>query len=799
MNITITAFSKVRSFTFLPFRVFLLQKRTFSISPLRSQKMPDQVHISGLLSLAIVGLDHWKKPVPHPVSVDVTFLTDFSKALETDDLHYSLNYLVISTKILQFLEKNYQRNFSSLGGVGNAVFNLLEQERKACSEVKVAVSAPKIDIRAPAMYTTNCGTAGTYEIRGLRALSLIGIFTFERLNRQYVTLDLTFTSSNTHVAVGEVSESVQNYIELTNFKTVEALVKLTCQWIFQNFPTVEVALVQVTKPNAIVYTDGVGVSCQYTRAELAGEDPLTSVESSGEESHFNLPVTSQNEFSGSHSVYVAFGSNEGEQLKNINEALDLLHQHPQIKLESTLALYVSKPMYHLDQPDFYNGVVKLSVTDMNPHEVLDFLKEIEYEQLKRTKEFENGPRSIDLDLILFDKALVNTPRLTVPHKAMLDRTFVLQPLCELLPPDFIHPVTAESIHTHLARLLHQTADVSVQESCKLIQLVPTAHGRLLEFNRDGLSPTMLMGVFNVTPDLFSDGGERFNLDKTEILKTAHYMKDQGATIIDVGGVSTRPGSTAPSVEDELSRVVEVIEAIRLDRTLDKIFISVDTYRVQVAEKAIAAGADIINDISMGLFDKDMFAFVARSGCGYVMNHTRGTPATMSKMTVYDANPTPETVVEYFIDEKNGLLNPLPDSTQNLLGGVCREISTQVLAALQKGVRKWQLIVDPGIGFAKNGKQNLALIRHCSRVKRYAQWNTDMNSYVSFHGMALLMGTSRKKFLGEITNTPQPADRAVPTAASIVACIEQGTDVVRVHDLIEARQAAQTADAIYRVE
>lgn len=763
--------------------------------------MPDQVHISGLLGSAIIGFDHWKKPVSHPVSFDVSFSTDFSKAADTDDLNFSLNYLVVSTKIAEFLHRNHKVNFSSLGGVTNAVYDLLEQERSVCSQVKVVGTAPKIDIRAPISYTTTSGKLGTYEIHGIRALALLGIFTFERLNKQYVSLDVKLGVEKLHLTISDVSHSIQTFIESTNFKTVEALVKLTCQWIFQNFPAVDSAAVRVTKPNAIVFTEGVGVSCEYTREELSVESPLLveNVEATTTTTPFDLPVSSLSDYNGNHSVYVAFGSNEGSQLENINKALNLLDQNPQISLQLTLALYVSKPMYHLDQSDFYNGVVKLNVKDLSPHEVLDVLKEIEYSHLLRVKEFENGPRSIDLDLILYDRETVNSERLVVPHKAMLDRTFVLQPLCELLPPDFVHPVTAEPIHNHLRRLLKLEADTSVQESFKLEQIVPTAHGRLLEFQKDGLSPTILMAIFNATPDLFSDGGEQYKRSKDEILAVARKMKTQGAKIIDVGGVSTRPGSTEPSLDDELERVLEVVSAIRLDKSLDDILISVDTYRVAVAEKAILGGADIINDISMGLYDENMFSFVALSGCGYVMNHTRGTPATMSGLTLYDTRSSSEGVVEYVIDDIAGHLPPLPNSTQNLLAGVCRELSGQLQSAFQQGVRKWQVILDPGIGFAKNGKQNLALIRHCSRIKRFAQWNVDLDAFVSFHGMGMLMGTSRKKFLGEITNTPVPADRAVATAASIVACVEQGTDIVRVHDLEEARHAAEVADAIYRAQ
>lgn len=751
----------------------------------------------GLRDSVIIGLDYWKRPTPHPVAFDVTFSTDFSQACKTDDLHYSLNYLTISTKISQFLQKNRLRNFSSLGGVANAVHNLLEQEQGVCSEMRVCASAPKIDIRAPISYGTTSGAAGTYRIHGLRALALIGIFTFERLRRQYVSLEIALEVPLAHLDVGKVSESVQNYVEATNFKTVEALVKLACQWIFQNFTAVDRASVRVCKPHAIVYTDSVGVSCEYKRAELASEPPITMDASKhDQDASFNLPVAATSDYAGTHDVYVAFGSNEDAPLRNIAQALSLLEQHPQITIEQTLALYMSKPMYHLDQADFCNGVVKLSVRDMSPHALLDVLKEIEYERLLRVKKLANGPRIIDLDLILFGRATITSERLVVPHKAMLDRTFVLQPLCELLPPDFVHPVTAEPVHDHLARLLRLLVDHTVQKSSELIQLVPTAHGRRLEFRSNQQSPTVLMSVFNATPDLFSDGGRRYNLDRQTIVDMARTMKRQGARIIDVGGVSTRPGSTAPSADDEIARVVRVVEAIRLDPALDDIFVSIDTYRACVAEKAVAAGADIVNDISMGFFDPAMFAFVAKSGCGYVMNHMRGTPATMGGLTDFNASPD-DNSVEYFVDAHLGDLPPLDDAVQALLTGVSRELASQLQAAFSQGVRRWQIIIDPGVGFAKNTRQNLALVRHCSRVKRYSRWDPDLQAYVSLRGLAMLVGTSRKRFLGEITDIPVASDRAVPTAASVVACVEQGVDIVRVHDLDEVRQAVQVADALYR--
>ncbi|KAM9903935.1 hypothetical protein OXX69_007756 [Metschnikowia pulcherrima] len=770
--------------------------------------MSDKVHISGLEGRAIVGLDHWQKPVPHPVAIDADFATDFSKASETDNLHYSLNYAVISSKIAGFLADRQQHNFRSLGGLGTAVLrDALQEEIANSTAVEVTVSAPKVDIRAPVSYTASTTGKSLYQIHGLRALTLIGVFTFERLNKQYVLLDIAMHVTEPHLNVGRVSEAVSNYLEAANFKTVEALVASACQWIFQNFETVASASVRVTKPNAIVYTDGVGVSCRYLREDFAHKPALRvessetskSADSRPNSPSFDLPVDTESDYSGTHDVYVAFGSNQGDQIANISRALQLLEEYPQIAVKSTSSLYVSKPMYYTEQPDFYNGAALLSVTNMTPHELLDVLKKIEYAELGRVKTFENCPRPIDLDIVLFARKTVTSPDLVIPHKAMLDRTFVLQPLCELLPPDFTHPVTAEPVHKHLSSLLSAVADTDVQESSKLVSVTPGTRGRRLRANHDGSSPSVVMAIFNATPDSFSDGGDKLALSKEEVVAEALAMKQAGATIIDVGGVSTRPGSSEPSSEEELARVLPVVEAIRAEPKLDDVLVSVDTYRATVAEAVLATGADIINDISMGLYEPEIFSVVARSGCGYVMNHTRGTPATMSQFTEYGpAESTADgTLVEYHIDETSGVLPVLPAAERNLVDGICRELAAQLNVAAQHGVRKWQVILDPGIGFAKNMSQNLAIIRHARRFKKYAQIDSVSHSYTSFHGMAMLMGASRKGFLGTLTGQKDASRRVISSTAAAVACVQQGADIVRVHDVQETTEALQVADAVYK--
>lgn len=755
--------------------------------------MSDKVFINGLQGNAIVGLDHWQKPVPHPVAVDAVFSTDFTSALKKDNLKFSLNYAVISDQLSRFLTQNQQKNFHSLGGLAQALYKLLEAEREKCTGVELTVLAPKLDIRAPVLYSTD-GGRGIYKIEGLKALTLIGVFTFERLNRQFVVLDIDLATAKgvTHLHVPSVSASVYEYLEQANFKTVEALVKHTLQWILQNFLAVESVEVRVTKPNAIVYTDGVGVSCKCTREEFVNEPPIKFNLVSKNGATFDLPVEEAAQLAPVQTAYIAFGSNQGNQLQNIDTALKHLDLHPNITLQSTSSLYVLKPMYHTDQADFYNGVARITCKNMTPHELLKFLKEIEYKHLAREKEFDNGPRTIDLDIIFYGNATVNTSDLTVPHKLMLERTFVLQPLCELVAPDYIHPVTAEPVHDHLRKLLATIPDPSVQESSELLLVVPGNGKHHLTFSHNSKKATLIMGIFNATPDSFSDGGRRFELSKEEIVKAVLKLKEDGANIIDVGGVSTRPGSKEPSADEELARVVPVIEAIRSTRELDDIFISVDTYRAVVADAVLEKGADIINDISMGTFDSGLFAVVAKHGCGYIMSHTRGTPATMSKLTEY--GPSDELLVEYQIDLYHGLLAP---EAEPVVNGVCRELAAQLQIAMEQGVRKWQVIIDPGIGFAKTVSQNLTLLRRARTLKQYAQNDLKLGIYTSFHGLAVLVGTSRKKLLGTITGRENASERMIPTAASVVASVQQNTDIVRVHDVAEVKEAVQTADAIYK--
>ena len=292
----------------------------------------------------------------------------------------------------------------------------------------------------------------------------------------------------------------------------------------------------------------------------------------------------------------------------------------------------------------------------------------------------------------------------------------------------------------------------------------TPLGRSLPPITSGLQgrSTRIMSILNVTPDSFSDGGKNFNLDEASLAARITSHIAAGATIIDVGGQSTRPGAVQVSPEEELSRILPAIRIIRSLKEADNIAISVDTYRARVAEEAIRAGADIVNDVSAGTMDRDMFPTVARLGCTVCLMHMRGEPETMDSLADYG---------------KKGVIK-----------SVAIELEQRIAAAEEAGIRRWRIIVDPGIGFAKNQEHNLEILRNLEQLY----------SWPDLKSLPFLVGTSRKRFIGNVTGTESADQRAWGTAAAITAAIHGGADILRVHDVEEMAQVAKMADALYRV-
>ena len=259
--------------------------------------------------------------------------------------------------------------------------------------------------------------------------------------------------------------------------------------------------------------------------------------------------------------------------------------------------------------------------------------------------------------------------------------------------------------------------------------------------------TLVMGVVNVTPDSFSDGGRRLKPAKA-VARGLELLRG-GADWIDIGGESTRPGSLPVPVEEELRRVLPVVRGLRKK---SRAWISIDTTKAEVAEAALSAGADAINDVSSLRFDRRMALVAAERRCPLILMHMRGVPATMQQVSFAS------------------------DVWRSVRSGLKRSVQK----ALQAGVRRNQLIVDPGFGFGKSFEQNFELLRNLSRLSTLR--------------LPILVGTSRKSFIRQIVGK-SPEKIQAGTAATVVAAILGGAHIVRVHDVKEVLPAVRIADAI----
>lgn len=262
---------------------------------------------------------------------------------------------------------------------------------------------------------------------------------------------------------------------------------------------------------------------------------------------------------------------------------------------------------------------------------------------------------------------------------------------------------------------------------------------------DLASCTHVMGILNVTPDSFSDGGRY--LDVEHAIIHGQMLAEDGADFIDIGGESTRPGSESVSIEEEIRRVVPVVESLA---KIIKIPISIDTCKSDVAEAALQAGAVIVNDISAMTFDPKMASITAKYQAGVVLMHIKGTP-------------------------KNMQMNP---SYKNVTNEVKQFLRGRIKKAVKAGIK--QIIIDPGIGFGKTFDHNIQLLK-------------ELKSFISL-GYPLLVGVSKKSFLGAILNLP-PGERVEGTAAAVTASILNGANIIRVHDVKEMKRVAMVSDAL----
>ena len=278
-----------------------------------------------------------------------------------------------------------------------------------------------------------------------------------------------------------------------------------------------------------------------------------------------------------------------------------------------------------------------------------------------------------------------------------------------------------------------------------------SHPQGLPDHLAALSRTLVMGVVNVTPDSFSDGG-KFDTE-TSAVEHGLALAKAGADIVDVGGESTRPGAQRVTLEEELNRVIPVVTKL----AANSVVVSVDTMRAEVAKQAITAGAYIINDVSGGQADPEMFKIIAEERTPYIMMHWRGHSAQMIEQANY----------------------------VDVVNEVKAELAMQLAKAIEAGISTERIVLDPGLGFAKMPEQNWPLLKHISKFSEL--------------GCPLLVGASRKRFLGELLATQgqlrDVADRESATTALTTLLASQGVWAVRVHDVIAARDAIAVVEKL----
>ncbi|MEZ4859710.1 MAG: dihydropteroate synthase [Caldilineaceae bacterium] len=454
--------------------------------------------------------------------------------------------------------------------------------------------------------------------------------------------------------------------------------------------------------------------------------------------------------SDAQTVYLALGSNVGDRARQLHTALRLLRELATV--EATSFLYETPPAYVTDQPPFLNAACRVT-TDLTPHALLAALKGIE-ETMGRVKTIRFGPRNIDLDIIFYGDSQIASAELTIPHPRLAERAFVLEPLCDLAP-DLRDPVSGQTIR-HLLAQLHEPP------LPKVMPLTCQGQPRLWQWG----AQTRIVGIINLTPDSFtgdglwqSDGGATPQVIARAVA-LAERLVAEGADCIDIGGQSTRPGHQVIPVEEEIARTAPVVNAVAQAVNVP---VSIDTFRAPVAAASLAAGATLINDIWGLAFDPRIGRIAAEEGCALVVMHNR----THNDDPAYQQHLSAERPAATYTD---------------IIQDIATELQTQLATAQQLGLPRWLLITDPGIGFGKSTEQHLALLRRLNELK-------------AMLGYPLLIGASRKGFIGKLLGDLPPAARDEGTLALGVLALERGADLLRVHNVQAMSRAAHMADAV----
>ena len=413
-------------------------------------------------------------------------------------------------------------------------------------------------------------------------------------------------------------------------------------------------------------------------------------------------------------VYLGLGSNLGDRREHLARALDGLRAHG-VQVARVSPVVESPAMLLDDAPVDWNrpflNIVAHGRTDSSPTQVLDGLKAIERE-LGRVDRGRWAPRPMDLDLLLYGRETLATDRLRVPHPGIAERAFVLTPLAALAPRLTIPGLGSRTVLQH-ARAGHRHLP-------------------------------LWMGIVNLTPDSFSDGGEL--ADGASAEARVADLAAAGAELIDLGAESTRPGASPLSADEEWARLEPALGRL-VDRYRGDLLrprFSIDTYHVETAKRALSLGADIVNDVS-GLTTPAMIELAAKSGAEFVAMHNLGVPADKARVLPADQDPT--AAVERWLEQR-------------------------VVEWERAGIDLARVVFDPGIGFGKNALQSLRLMRNVERFQRF--------------DLRVLVGHSRKSFMQQVAAASRE-DRDLFTVGASLSLCRAGVDVLRVHNV-----AAHTA-------
>ncbi|KAF3942982.1 hypothetical protein CMV_030423 [Castanea mollissima] len=423
-------------------------------------------------------------------------------------------------------------------------------------------------------------------------------------------------------------------------------------------------------------------------------------------------------------VVIALGSNVGDRLDNFNNALEMMNKSG-INITRHACLYETAPAYVTDQPNFLNSAVR-AVTKLGPHELLGVLKQIE-KDMGRFGGIRYGPRPIDLDILFYGKFKVHSDILTIPHERIWERPFVMAPLMDLLGSSAdCDTVTCWHSFSLLSGGLLEVWEKMGGESLigkeGMKRVLPIKSGLW-----DWSQRTSVMGILNVTPDSFSDGGKFVSVEAA--VTQARLMISEGADMIDIGAQSTRPMASRISAEEELDRLMPVLEAVAGMPEAEGKLISVDSFYSKVASEAVSKGAHLVNDVSAGQLDSNMLRVVA--GLRY--------------------------------------------------DDVCKQVASEIYLRVKdvelSGIPAWRVIIDPGIGFSKKTEHDLDILVGLPNIRA----EIARKSFGVSHA-PMLIGPSRKKFLGHICSRIAADERDPATIACVTAGVLGGANIVRVHNV-----------------